>query len=166
MLAVTDRAFPGLAAVALRRTVPRGVLLRTVATCCRCLALGSYVAISLTLEPLLQTTLPDVPLALTQPALPHQPFIDDLVRVLCSCELDDDRGSRFARGVLCEPSDVFDLSSGKERTILLQYALSDPFELVHVHRSDAYYKSNDPVCWVADVCAVPNPVGPVICKLS
>jgi hypothetical protein len=67
------------------------VLLRIVAICCCCLALGSYVAISLTLKALLQATLSFVPLALEQLALLDQAFVDDLVYVFRLSELDDYR---------------------------------------------------------------------------
>jgi hypothetical protein len=46
------------------------VLLRTVATCCCCLALGSYVAVSLALKALLHWALSLVSLALENLALP------------------------------------------------------------------------------------------------
>jgi hypothetical protein len=85
--AATGCAFPGRRPVGLRRAIPRVVLLRTVATCCRYLALGSYVAIFLTLEALLQATLSFVPLALEQLALPDQAFVDDLVCVFRLSEL-------------------------------------------------------------------------------
>jgi hypothetical protein len=45
---------PSRSPFGLRRAIPKAVLLRTVATCCYCLALGSYVVISLALEALLQ----------------------------------------------------------------------------------------------------------------
>ena len=91
MRTATGCAFPGRRSFSLRRAIPGVVLLRTVATCCCCLALGSYVAIFLTLEALLQATKSFVPLALEQLALPDQAFVDDLVCIFRPSELDDDR---------------------------------------------------------------------------
>lgn len=63
------------------------MLLRTVATCCYCLALGSYVAQFLAFGALLQATLSFVQLALKQLALPDQVFDDGLVCIFLLGEL-------------------------------------------------------------------------------
>lgn len=76
-------------ALGLPGALPRAVLLRAVATCCCCLTLGSYVAIFLALEALLQATLSFIPLTLEQLALPDQAFIDDLVCIFRLSEFDD-----------------------------------------------------------------------------
>jgi hypothetical protein len=65
-----------------RRAVPGVVFLRTIATCCCCLALGSCVAVSLALEALLHSALPLVSLALKDLALSDQALVNDLVGVL------------------------------------------------------------------------------------
>jgi hypothetical protein len=58
------------------------VLLRTVATCYYCLALGSYVTVFLALKALLYAALPLISFALEDLALPDQSFVDNLVCVL------------------------------------------------------------------------------------
>jgi hypothetical protein len=63
--------------------VPGVVLhLRSVATCCRYLALGSYVAVFLALEALLHAALSLVSLALEDLILSDQTLVYALVRVL------------------------------------------------------------------------------------
>jgi hypothetical protein len=83
VLTAAGGTFPGDILSGARRAVSGVVFLRTLATCCCCLALGSYVAISLALEALLHSALPLVSLALKDFALPDQAFIDDPVGVLC-----------------------------------------------------------------------------------
>ena len=127
------------------------VFQRAIATCSRCLALGSYVAVFVALEALLQTTLPLISLALTHLALPHQSFIDDFVCVLCLCEFDYDGGHRFDwRCLSGQPSYVSDICCGDEWLVCLQDLVPDLSELFHVYRTgaDAVYK--DPICWGAD----------------
>jgi hypothetical protein len=56
-----------------------------------CLALGSYVAIFVTLIALLQTALSVVSFALEDFSLPDESFVDDLVGILWPGKLDDCR---------------------------------------------------------------------------
>ena len=91
MCAAASCALPSRSPFSLRGAIPGAVLLRTVATCCYCLALGSYVAIFLALEALLQAALSLVPLALEQLALPDQAFVDDLVCIFWFGELNNHR---------------------------------------------------------------------------
>ena len=90
VLATAGGTFPSYGLSSPRWTVPGVVLLRTVATCCCCLALGSYVAVSLALEALLHSALPLVSLALEDLSLPDQAPVDDLVGVLWLSELNGD----------------------------------------------------------------------------
>jgi hypothetical protein len=90
-------AFSGGASFRSRRAFTGPVLQRARATCSRCLALGSYVAVFVALKALLQAALPLKSLALTHLPLPHQSFVDDLVRVLGFSELDDDGRHCFVR---------------------------------------------------------------------
>jgi hypothetical protein len=69
-LAPASRTSHGFSPVQLQWAVLDLMLLRTVAICCCCLALGSYVAVVLALEALLQSTLSLVSLALEDLALP------------------------------------------------------------------------------------------------
>jgi hypothetical protein len=95
VLASAGGAFPGYVPVELRRAVASLVLLRAVATCDCCLALGSYVAVVLALEALLHSALWLVSLALEDLALPDQALVDDLVSILCLAELYDDAEAAF-----------------------------------------------------------------------
>jgi hypothetical protein len=67
--AIAGGALPSRSLFSFRRTIPQAVFLRIVDTYYCCLALGSYMAIFLALEALLQATLSFIPLALKQLAL-------------------------------------------------------------------------------------------------
>ena len=69
VLALAGGAFPGYVPVELGRAVSALVLLRAVAICDYCLALGSYVAVVLALEALLHSALSLVSLTLKDFAL-------------------------------------------------------------------------------------------------
>ena len=90
VLAAAGSTLPGYGLSGPRWAVPGVVFLRTVATCCCCLALGSYVAVSLALEALLHSALPLVSLALEDLALPDEALVDDLVGVFRFGELNGD----------------------------------------------------------------------------
>ena len=64
-------------------------LFGTVVACCICLALGSYVAVVLIPEALLEVTLSLVSLTPKHLVPPGQAFVDDLVRMLRHSVLDD-----------------------------------------------------------------------------
>jgi hypothetical protein len=82
VLAAAGGTFPSYGLSGPQWAVSGVVLLRTVATCCCCLALGSYVAVSLALEALLYLALSLVSLALENLTLLDQTLVDDLVSVL------------------------------------------------------------------------------------
>jgi len=81
--------FPYGGLVDLGGAIFRAVRFCTVATCCARFALGSYVAVFLTLVALLQSALSVVSLTLKSLALPNETFVDDLVCVVRIGELDD-----------------------------------------------------------------------------
>jgi len=68
--------------------VPGVVFLSTVATCCWCLALGSYVAVFLALKALFHSALSLVSFALEDLSLPDEAFVYDLVRVFWLSKFD------------------------------------------------------------------------------
>jgi hypothetical protein len=96
------------------------VLLRTEATCCCCLALGSYVAIFLALKALLHTALSLVSLALEYLALPDKALVNDLIGVFWSGKLNRDGRCGLGGSVSSQPSYVADLSLRDERSVVLQ----------------------------------------------
>jgi hypothetical protein len=104
VLASAGGAFPGYGLSGPRWAVPGVMLLRTVATCCCCLALGSYVAVSLPLEALLHSALSLIPRALEDLALPDQALVDDLVGVLWFGKLHGDGRCRLGRRVSGQPA--------------------------------------------------------------
>lgn len=73
------------------------MLLRVVAACFYCPTLGSYIAIFLIIEALLQTTLLLIPLVLKQLSLPDEALVNNLIYILRFRELDYYRGGRFYR---------------------------------------------------------------------
>ena len=89
MCAEAYDTLPSGFSICLRRAFPGTVFLRAVATCFRCLALGSYMAVLLALETLLQSALPLVSLGRAHLALPDQILVDDPVGVFWLRELDD-----------------------------------------------------------------------------
>jgi hypothetical protein len=118
VLASAGGTLPGYVPLELGRTVPTLVLLRAVATCDCCLALGSYVAVVLALEALLHSALSLVPLALEDLALPDEALVNDPVGVLCLAELYNDAGGGFRGCVACQPPDVPDLCLRDERLVV------------------------------------------------
>jgi hypothetical protein len=126
VVAAAERTFPGCAPVRLGWAVPGDVLLRAVATCCWCLALGSYVAVFLALEALLHSALSLISLALSliSLALEHLALLDQtlvygLVRVFWLSELDSDGRCGLGGSVSSQLSYVTDLSSRDERSVVL-----------------------------------------------
>jgi hypothetical protein len=145
VLASAGSALPGYIPVELRWTVPTLVLLRTVATCDCCLALGSYVAVVLALEALLHSALSLIPLALEDLTLPDQALVNDLVGILWLAELNDGAGSGFCGCVAGQPSYVLDLCLRDERLVIQQYLVPRLFEPGHVHCAGAYAVCDDAV---------------------
>ena len=86
---LANRAFPYSGLVDLGRAIFRAMRFCAVATCCVRFALGSYVAVFLTLVALLQSALSVIPFALERLALLDETFVDDLVCVFWISELDD-----------------------------------------------------------------------------
>lgn len=104
VLPTARSTLPWYTPVRFRWTAPGIVLLCTVATCCWCLALGSYVTVFLALEALPHSALPLIPLALENLALPDQAFVDYLVCVFGFSEFDGDSRcglSRRVSAILC-----------------------------------------------------------------
>ena len=118
VLASAGSTLPGYVPLKLRRTVPALVLLRAVATCNCCLALGSNVAVVLALEALLYSALSLVSLALEDLALLDEALVNDLVSVLCLAELYDDAGGGFRGCAACQPPNVLDLCLQNERLVV------------------------------------------------
>ena len=132
VLASAGCASSGCILIQLRWAVPGLMLLRTVATCgCR-LALGSYVAVVLTLVALLQSTPSLVSLALKGLALPNQTLVDNLFGILRLRELYNDAGCSFGMRVSRQLPYVLDLCLRDERLIYLQYLVSRLCEPGHV----------------------------------
>ena len=166
VLAAAGGTFPSHGLSSPRWAVAGVVLLRTVATCCCCLALGSYVAVSLALEALLHSALSLISLALEDLALPDQTFVDDLVGILRFGELDSDGRYRLSSSVSGEPAYVSYLRPGYERSVVLQYLRSDLVELPHVHRAHAYAVDEDAERRDLHCSPTANAVGPVSRELS
>ena len=87
-------AFPRRLVVVLRGTLSGRMILRAVAACYCCPALGSYVAIFVP-EALSQTALSVVSFALEDLALPDQSLVDDSVCILRSREFYNYRRRRL-----------------------------------------------------------------------
>ena len=109
-----------------RWAIPRVVLVRTLPTCHCCLALGSYVAISLALVALLHSARPFVSFALEDLALPYQTLINDLVGVLWSGKLNDYARCGLGRCVSSEPYDVSYFRLMNERSVVVYNLLYSP----------------------------------------
>src|SRR6478735_4253719 len=88
---VAGRTFPWCVPIALGWAIPGRMLLRAVAACYCCLALGSYVAIFVILEALSHAALSVIEFALEHLALPNEVLINNFIRIFRSCELDHDR---------------------------------------------------------------------------
>ena len=166
VLAAAGGTFPSHGLSGPRWAVPGVVLLRTVATCCCCLALGSYVAVSLALEALLYSALSLVSLALENLTLPDQTLVDDLVGVLWFGELDGDSCCRLGGSISSKPAYVSYLSLGYERSVVLQYLRSDLVKLAHVHRARAYAVCEDAERRDLHCSPTAYAVGPVVRELS
>ena len=166
VFAAAGGTFPSHDLSSPRWAVAGVVLLRTVATCCCCLALGSYVAVSLALEALLHSALSLISLALEDLALPDQTFVDDLVGILRFGELDGDGRCCLSSCVSGEPAYVSYLRLGYERSVVLQYLRSDLVQLAHVHRARAYAVSEDAERRDLHCSPTADAVGPVVRELS
>jgi hypothetical protein len=118
--ALAGGAFPGYVPVELGRTFPALVFLRAVATCDCCLALGSYIAVVLALEALLNSALSLVSLALEDFALPDQTLVDDLVSILWLAELDNYAGGGFRVCATCQPPNILNLCLRDEWLVVQQ----------------------------------------------
>jgi hypothetical protein len=117
VLASAGGAFPRYVSVELRLTASL-VLLRAVATCDCCLALGSYVAVVLALKALLHSALSLVPLALEDLTLRNQALVNNLVSIFWLVELYNDAGGGFRGCVACQPPNVLDLCLRDKRLIV------------------------------------------------
>ena len=95
------------------------MFLRTVATYCCCLALGSYVAVSLALKALLYLALSLISLALEDLALPDQTFVDDLISILWFSKLNSDSYCCLSSSVSSKPAYISYLRLGYKRSVVL-----------------------------------------------
>jgi hypothetical protein len=165
VFATAQRALSGYSPVQLSWAVSGVVLLRTEVTYYCCLALGSYIAVSLALEALLHAALSLISLALEHLALPDKALVNDLVCVVWSSELNRNSQCSLSGSVSSQPSYVADLSLRDKQSVVLQDLAPVVFEPVHVHRTSAYAVSEHAVRRDLYASAVANAHSPVVCKL-
>jgi hypothetical protein len=101
-------AFPCRGSFVTLWAVPEAVVSCTPSTGCCCLALGSYVAVFLTIISLFQSTRFVVLFAIKNLFLPNKSFIDNAVCVLRDGEFDNNGYCRFLTISLRKPSYEFD----------------------------------------------------------